>query len=92
MNRLNVGILGSALALALLSCANYHAGAPTRMVAGTMHVTDASSRHFRVGATDQVLVAPANAPLQALDGRYVQVEVEANGRVERISDLGPSSE
>jgi hypothetical protein len=79
------------LSAATTACAGRGARAPTTMLTGTMVVTDAPRRQFRVSGNEGVFTAPKDTPLAALDGRYVQVEIEGDGRVEQISDLGPSS-
>jgi hypothetical protein len=94
MTALKVARAATGLALLALmagSCAVQNRQ-PAHMVVGTMVVTDAPARRFRIAGHDEVFTAPRNTPLHALDGRYVFVQVTSRGKVEQISDQGPSSE
>lgn len=70
--------------LALMLCgATAHAA--ERVVHGELVVLNGSSSQFRIVGTNGTFTAPAGTPLQALDGKAVNVEL-SDGRVTQISE------
>jgi hypothetical protein len=77
--------------LALILCAALSSAALAaetgRVLNGELVVTDAAANRFRVVGHNGSFTAPAGTPLQALDGRDVQVELSANGRVAQVTEI-----
>ena len=58
-----------------------------RTLNGELVVLGASGHRFRIVGYDGSFVAPPGTPLEALDGRPVQVQVASNGKVEQITEV-----
>jgi len=74
----------TALVLGSVSCAS-RSVAPLRTITGQFVVTDAATDKFRIIGRDGFYTAPTGTPMQALDGRYVQVQLTSSGRVVQVN-------
>lgn len=87
MKTLRAVVLASgfmALVLGSMSCMRTVAP-PLRTLTGEFVVTDASADRFRIIGRDGSYTAPTGTPMQALDGRYVQVQLTSSGRVVQVT-------
>jgi hypothetical protein len=75
------------LALVSVSCASHAFATPTRTLTGEFVVTELSANRFRMVGHDGSFTAPAGTQMQALDGRNVQVELNASGHVMQVTEL-----
>jgi hypothetical protein len=87
MKTLRVVALASgfmALVLGSMSCMS-RVSPPLRTLTGEFVVTDVSADRFRIIGRDGSYTAPAGTPMQALDGRYVQVQLTSSGEVVQVT-------
>lgn len=64
-----------------------HAAGSSRALSGELVVTNAARNQFRLVGHGGEFTAPAGTSLEALDGKAVEVELAADGRVRTIAPL-----
>jgi len=87
MNTIRTFLVCALIATAVAAGGRAMAVESPRALSGELVVINPTAHRFRLVGHDGSFVAPADLPIETLDGRNVEIEVAANGHVTQVTEV-----